>query len=264
MNINDKEFDMLDEVISSIYKRGLEDGSADVKARVKGAYEKGLEDAWECARKILDAGVPYDYWDMGSGHHISYAIKRYSASEAMQKIKEYEERQKRDERKVDCEVTACYNCVNHNDCDYEYEKKQKQNEKSCGTCKHVMLIDCGAYPCNECPRDTLPKWEQQASAKDCKKCTKEISAECVVDGCEFEPKKTDDGSIKVGDEVRIKGSDPIKDDCDYGICTRSLPNVNTIYVMRRDGSSGEENKDEWYRTGRTFPQIAEVLEKLRE
>lgn len=82
------------------------------------------------------------------------------------------------------------------------------------------------------------------------------------------PKQTDatdidDGSIKVGDEVRIKGSDPVKDDCDYGICTRSLPNVNTIYVMRRDGSSGEENKDEWYRTGRFFPQIAEVLKQLR-
>lgn len=57
-----------------------------------------------------------------------------------------------DERKVDCEVTACYNCVNHNACDYEYEEQQKQYEK-------------------------------------CEKCTKEISAECVVDGCEFETKQ---------------------------------------------------------------------------
>jgi hypothetical protein len=36
-----------------------------------------------------------------------------------------------------------------------------------------------------------------------------------------------------------------------------------MYVMRRDGSSGEEKKDEWYKTGRHFDAITEVLEQLK-
>ncbi len=211
MNVSDEEFTMLDDVVSSIYNRGIKDGMEDSEKR----YKQGLNDAWECARKIMlgivKGGIhAADLYEIFGTHSAEEILETVSVDKAMQKIKEYEER-------------------------------QKDDEKSCGTCKHVMLIDCGAYPCNECPRDTLPKWE---------------------------PKQTDatdinDGIIKVGDEVRIKGSDPVKDDCDYGICTRSLPNVNTLYVMRRDGSSSEENKDEWYRTGRNFPQIAEVLEQLR-
>lgn len=197
-----------------IYHEGFEDGSADVKTRVESAYEKGLEDAWECARKIIlscgeggfDAGTIEDIFGM-SYHDV---LKECKPNKAIELIKEYEER-------------------------------QKDDEKSCGTCKHLMRISCGAYPCTDCPRDTLPKWEpNQTDATD-----------------------MNDGNIKVGDEVRIKGSDPVKDNCDYGVCTRSLPNVNTIYVMRRDGSSGEENKDEWYRTGRFFSQVAEVLKLLR-
>lgn len=187
-----------------IYEQGFEDGKSEAMKSVDNGYKHGAHDAWECARKILDAVVPYDYWDIGSGHHISYAIKRYSASEAMQKIKEYEQ--------------------------------QKQNEKLCDRCKNSKLCELN-YPkyVNACS-DFCPKTD----ATD-----------------------MNDGSIKVGDEVRIKGSDPVRDDCDYGICTRSLPKINTIYVMRRDGSSGEENKNEWYRTGRYFPQILEVLEQLR-
>jgi ribosomal protein S27E len=70
--------------------------------------------------------------------------------------------------------------------------------------------------------------------------------------------------IKVGDEVRIIGSDPIYDDCDFGVCLRSMPKVKTMYVMRKDGSCGEEIKDEWYKTGRYFPQIEEVLKNMQD
>lgn len=74
-------------------------------------------------------------------------------------------------------------------------------------------------------------------------------------------KELEDTKIKVGDEVRIIGSNPETDDCDYGICTKTKS--ETIYVMRNDGSVGEENKTEWYKTGRHFPQIAEVLAEMR-
>lgn len=171
-------------------------------------YKQGLEDAWECIKKIRIDG--YDDFDADDIYKIFGTISvdciltENTASEAMQKIKEYEQ--------------------------------QKQNEKLCDRCKNSKLCELN-YPkyVNACS-DFCPKTD----ATD-----------------------MNDGSIKVGDEVRIKGSDPVRDDCDYGICTRSLPKINTIYVMRRDGSSGEENKNEWYRTGRHFPQIAEVLEQLR-
>ena len=35
------------------YKQGINDGSLDIKMRVDGAYEKGLNDAWECIKKDI-------------------------------------------------------------------------------------------------------------------------------------------------------------------------------------------------------------------
>lgn len=252
MDYREEIINSLVEVCKKARSEGFDSAREIYTKQVDSGYKKGLEDAWECARKTIlgtaEGGIHADdLYEMFGTLSASEILESVSINEAMQKIKEYE--------------------------------RQKQKCESC-------FIE----------KLTKEKW---ASAKDCKKCTKEISAECVVDGCEFEPKqdkklcdrcknsklcelnytkykdncsdfypKTDatdinDGSIKVGDEVRIKGSDPVKNDCDYGICTRSLPNVNTIYVMRRDGSSGEENKDEWYRTGRFFPQVAEVLKLLK-
>lgn len=74
-------------------------------------------------------------------------------------------------------------------------------------------------------------------------------------------KELEDAEIKVGDEVRLIGSDFEISDCDYGICT--YVEKENIYVMRKDGSVGEEHKAEWIKTNRTFPQIAEVLAELR-
>lgn len=80
------------------YEHGLKDNSEE-------AYQKGLDDAWECARKILNAVVPYDCWNMGGYNHISHAIKCYSASEAIEKIRQYEEQKKAEEEiKVGDEV----------------------------------------------------------------------------------------------------------------------------------------------------------------
>ncbi len=48
---------------------------------------------------------------------------------------------------------VCYTCHN------KKYFKPKEAEKSCKTCKHQMVVDCGAYPCNECDRKTLLKYE---------------------------------------------------------------------------------------------------------
>lgn len=92
------------------YKQGVNDGSLDVKMRVDGAYEKGLNDAWECARKIMlsdeDGGIAHIDIQKIFGGSYYQAMMNYSPSEAIAKIKEYEEKQKQvaDEIKVGDEV----------------------------------------------------------------------------------------------------------------------------------------------------------------
>lgn len=52
-------------------------------------------------------------------------------------------------------------------------------------------------------------------------------------------------------------------DDSIGIVTRAFPGAVTCYVMRKDGSSGEEDRNDCKTTGRHFPQIAEVLAEMR-
>lgn len=77
---------------------------------------------------------------------------------------------------------------------------------------------------------------------------------------------TDDAisrDFQIGDEVRIVGSDPIYDDCDVGwIIRNASEKVKTMYVMRNDGSAGEEAKAEWYKTGRHNAALAEAIKAL--
>lgn len=213
-------------------------------------YEEGLEDAWECARKIIlrtdkggiDAKDLFKIFDIRSASGI---LESVSINEAMQKIKEYE--------------------------------RQKQK-------------------CEDCFTEKLTE-EKWASAKDCKKCTKKISAECVVDGCEFEPKQdekncrncgqprdyknrcipfiegkcivsptrwipkqtdaTDSDEIKVGDEVSCPQIDS------KGIVIQTA-NKNTLLVLT-NSMDGLLRTDESKvaRTGRHFDAVTEILRQLR-
>ena len=90
-----------------------------------------------------------------------------------------------------------------------------------------------------------------------------LSASEAVSKLEAWEKKQDapDGNIEVGDEVRMIGSDPKLDNCDYGVCTMVKP--KTIYVMRMDGSVGEEDKEEWKKTGNHY-NIKDILDKMKE
>lgn len=82
------------------YKQGFKDGKTNV---VTTSYEKGLNDAWEAARKIMlcksKGGLGYEVVlnifkqpDITGTEHFDILYKR-SASEAVAKIKEYEEKQ---------------------------------------------------------------------------------------------------------------------------------------------------------------------------
>ena len=51
-----------------------------------------MNEAWEAARNVVDCEVPFDFWDLASGQSNLAVFKHYSATGAIEKIKEYENR----------------------------------------------------------------------------------------------------------------------------------------------------------------------------
>lgn len=108
-------------LVNDAYQRGLQRGLAERKkafdlldAKCNTEYQRGLGDAWGVARKIVcDEGIDMNtlctIFRRGCSDSI---IRDYSASEAIKKIKEYEE-QKDKEIKVgeDADINlGCRDC----------------------------------------------------------------------------------------------------------------------------------------------------------
>ena len=89
---------------AGVASQGFTDGYTEEEAgkREKDAYQKGMDEAWEVTRKIYS-----DDFDLEKVFdEIMYArvFKKFTASEALAKIKEYEQNQ--DEIKVGDEIIA--------------------------------------------------------------------------------------------------------------------------------------------------------------
>lgn len=91
--------------IDEVYQKGFNDGKeygldeADMREAV--SYQKGLSDAWEAAKKIVlsvdEGGLSVqDLSKIFESEGSHYVLRKYSASEAINKIKEYEEKKDRD------------------------------------------------------------------------------------------------------------------------------------------------------------------------
>ena len=104
--------DEIEMIEKKAYSRGFEDGKEAKEELAQKAYQKGLDDAWECARKLMlssyvDGGIASTEIVKIFGVRPYYTLKDFSASEAIAKIKEYEEKQEAEnEIKVGDEVTA--------------------------------------------------------------------------------------------------------------------------------------------------------------
>ena len=102
----------LSRIADNIYQQGYEAGKAatpftDTKEAEDKAYNRGLNDAWELVKKIINdennGGYPYNY--LLGYRYLFEVVDNYTASEALTKIKEYEDKQKQDaEIKVGDEV----------------------------------------------------------------------------------------------------------------------------------------------------------------
>jgi hypothetical protein len=87
------------------YKSGLKDGNINdgtFAAKVKEAYDNGLNDAWECAKKIVtDTGLNYEELGEIFGYtSMDTIFGNFSASEAVTKVKEYEDEQKKPDDEI--------------------------------------------------------------------------------------------------------------------------------------------------------------------
>lgn len=86
----------------------------DIKKKLEAEYQRGLNDAWEAARKVGHCKLWDDYTkDTGKPSVCAVAVlDRYTASEAIEKLKAYEEKQKaEDEIKVGDEVKPYYSDI---------------------------------------------------------------------------------------------------------------------------------------------------------
>lgn len=85
------------------------------------------------------------------------------------------------------------------------------------------------------------------------------ASECIEKIRQYEQKK--DAEIRVGDEVKLKCVDV------YAVYMGGVNGSDeyNVYLCFRDGSCGVHSRNEIERkTGRHFPEIAEVLQKLKE
>lgn len=84
-----------EEIMREMYKLGYKDGISDGKIKIEEAYNNGLNAAWKAARKIV---YPIEYGGIAAGGlrkmfgevNTYDVLARYSAAEAIEKIKEYE------------------------------------------------------------------------------------------------------------------------------------------------------------------------------
>lgn len=242
------------------YKKGYEEGKADGEeqernhvlktvgevcdnriASTEEAYEQGLNDAWECARKIGNnswTGLIHEigFKNLDSSINASWdCVMKYSASEAVEKIKEWEEKQKKTERSCSTCADSDKECNDHNlHCDYScWTPKQDDTE----------IKNNGIYECS-CGYG----WDKTDVANVrfhfCPNCGKAV-----------EEKKQDDTEIRVDDEVisQITGTKGVVLNINDDIARVMFPNITVRFI----------HIDNLKKTGRHY-DIGSILEQMQE
>ena len=139
----------IDKIIRDVYSQGYNDGIefSNEAHGSTGDYEHGLNDAWECVKKIfdMDGDTAKELFGDFLVDHIS---RQFTASEAIAKIKEYEEKQKRT-----CDTCQYLHggfnslknyCVNCDGCYWT----PKQEERGCKTCAYSEHGEDESFKCH--------------------------------------------------------------------------------------------------------------------
>jgi len=99
----------LDAIRNEAYDKAFEDAEQVAESGKRAMYQKGLKDAWEAVRKIYDISQEdrLEIFPEASTFVVADICDRYSASECIEKIRQYE--QKQEEIKVGDEVERILN-----------------------------------------------------------------------------------------------------------------------------------------------------------
>ena len=155
--INDA-MDSIENRLRHVYNQGYEDGVDSVQIDGSMAYKKGLEDAWECARKILfDGSLSRDILTELGADTFCGVIQNCSASEAIAKLKEYEEQQitiSEEQREKNLQRI--------------FDTKKQTEENLCADCETCRFADLTAYefPCSVCSASHTFRWEARKGAEE--------------------------------------------------------------------------------------------------
>lgn len=242
-----------------MYKIGYEDGiSKHIEKVNEATYETGVargrEQAWECARKIrglyqgeLCGVFPYDEKN-DRGDYDDFCtdwLYDYSASEAIQKIKEWEEKQQAEKScktcRYDYEICTpkyidlrCWQSKQTDDEVKEQEYEEKQNEQIKKTCENC-------------------KWKDYSMIE-------QPCADCNLGAEVWEPDQIYN-EIKVGDVVEVDGFTGLSR---LLIVITVTKGAQIIRVMNAYGDNECVDASSVKKTGRSFPEIAKAMEQIQK
>jgi len=138
------------------YQRGYEDGRKDIIKQSDFSYQRGLEDAWECAKKAWSMSETEFHKIFNIEWDFEYMLDNLSATEVVQKIKEYEERQ--NVKKVYEEKFMPIGKAN-----MEKRREERQIEIKCDTCKYE---GSSFSPCIKCKDNSEFEPKEERQTKD--------------------------------------------------------------------------------------------------
>ena len=148
-----------------------------IKEALTIGYEAGLEDAWECARKILKSECATMKYIFHTAYYPEIILNN-SPTEAIAKIKEYEEQEKQTEEKTDKSCATCAHILDDDFCEIfikggycekhsEWTPKQteEKTDKSCDDCRFADLQKY-EFPCSACSASHTFRWEPRKGASE--------------------------------------------------------------------------------------------------
>lgn len=218
--------ELIDNAYQRGFKAGIEYGRTLDDFAIEESIKQGRNEAWKAAREIaVKHTVPFEGWDLlRSGQSTLDVFNKYTAYEAISKIREYEEKQKEklEHIKNFCENNLCSDCV-LNGSDFK--------------CGRGFTWDPDGHACGDIDK-----------------------AYNLIKEYEEKQKKQDD-EIKVGDEVYlVDNNHPRVVTC---IFTENGGYTEAVQITESGRWIVDEIRN-LHKTGRHFPEIAEVLAKMKE
>lgn len=273
-----------------LYERGYSDGQKDwhnLDVERDNAYKKGLEDAWEAAKKIIlgvnNGGLTDSEIEKIFNKNYVGVLVENTAAEVVNKIQEYE-RSNHDaesagqlmdfpdtfDELVKQNAFKDTNEVYTNGADLIpvfrvrqwIEHTMLQQQDQLGMMTDSLKVEEGKS-CRRCFWDKY-RDAQHPTGNPCDSCIdfsnfspeteheEQMKAECV--SCSS---KTDNDDFKVGDEVTWN------DNVYRGVITAVSSSSDWVTVMHRGGHSSNYPTSQLKKTGRKHPELLTILDRLK-